>query len=102
MNRPVNIDFLDRLRSKERIAVQQFVDEYSGALYLLILFIVEDGKKAEKVLHYALKAAIAAIHTYDPQQEGLFLWLLKKAIPQIDIDRNIVIEKFKLLIQAYH
>ncbi|QEC44401.1 hypothetical protein [Pseudobacter ginsenosidimutans] len=95
------MDFLDRLRAKERVALQQFVDEYSGALYFLILFIVEDDKRSEKVLHYALKAAIAAIHTYDPQQEGLFLWLLKKAIPQIDIDRNVIVEKFKLLMQSF-
>lgn len=77
--------------------MQQFVDQYSKALYLLLIFIVDDSSNAEKILHKTLREAILKIDSYNPDKEGIFIWLIKQAIPLIDLDRSIIIEKFQLL-----
>lgn len=97
MRHPVDMIFLHRLRSKDTAAMQEFIDQYSKPLYLLIVFLLEDYKQSEKILHRTFQAALSNVNTYDPGKENIFIWLLKQAIPLLEIDRSIIIEKFKLL-----
>lgn len=93
-------DFLNRLRAGEKKALQQFVDEHSGALYLVLIFLLDDAARAEKLLPKILKSAISNIDAFSPEKESLILWLFRNAIPFLDLDRETIVEKINLLIKA--
>lgn len=101
MKQFIEIGLLDRLRSKEKAAMKQFIEEYAPGLFLIISFVVEDKHHAEIVLHKSLQLVFNQIDKYDVEKERFIIWLLGCTIPLIDIDREIIVEKFQLLIKSF-
>lgn len=96
----IDADFLNRLRTREKKALQQFVDEHSGALYLVLIFLLDDAVHAEMIPPKIFQTAINNIEAYSPEKESFIIWLFRNAIPFLDLDRDTIIEKINLLIKA--
>jgi RNA polymerase sigma-70 factor (ECF subfamily) len=77
---------VDRLRSKDRSALEYLYDHYSGALYGVILRIVRKEEIAEEVLQDVFLKIWDRFANYDAEKGKLFTWL-------VNIARNQAIDK---------
>lgn len=79
---------VDRLLQRDRKAFEQLYDDYSAAIYGLVLKILRDEAMAEDALQDAFVRIWQKIHTYDESKGRLFTWMLNVA-------RNIAIDKLR-------
>ncbi len=79
---------VDRLLQRDRKAFEQLYDDYSAAIYGLVLKILRDEAMAEDSLQDAFVRIWQKIHTYDESKGRLFTWMLNVA-------RNIAIDKLR-------
>ncbi|UII28562.1 sigma-70 family RNA polymerase sigma factor [Fulvivirga maritima] len=76
------------LKNKDKAAMKYLYENYSAALYGVILRIVVDEKVAEEVLQDAFLKIWDKIATYDAQKGRLFTWML-------NLTRNLAIDKLR-------
>jgi RNA polymerase sigma factor (sigma-70 family) len=77
---------VDRLRSRDRAALEYLYDNYSGALYGVIVRIVKKEEIAEEVLQDVFLKIWDRFSGYDAEKGKLFTWL-------VNIARNQAIDK---------
>ncbi len=87
VNQPYN-GLVSDLRRKDRRAIAYLYDNYSKALFGVVLRIVNERELAEEVFHDAFVKIYTNIHSYDEQKARLFTWML-------NICRNAAIDKLK-------
>lgn len=75
-----------RLKNRERAALEALYDQYSGALYGVILRVVRQHDLADEILQDAFLRFWDKIDTYDSGKGRLFTWMLNVA-------RNLAIDK---------
>lgn len=76
------------LRRKEKMALGYLYDNYSAALFGIILRIVQNEKVAEEVLQDAFMKVWDKIDSYDESKGRLFTWML-------NLSRNLAIDKLR-------
>jgi RNA polymerase sigma factor (sigma-70 family) len=79
---------VDLLLQRDRKAFERLYDDYSPAIYGLMLKILRDEALAEDALQDAFVRIWQKIHTYDESKGRLFTWMLNVA-------RNIAIDKLR-------
>lgn len=79
---------IDLLLQRDRKAFERLYDDYSSAIYGLVLKILRDEAMAEDALQDAFVRIWQKIHTYDVSKGRLFTWMLNLA-------RNIAIDKLR-------
>lgn len=79
-------ELIDRLRQKDRSALEYLYDHYAGALFGIVSRILKDDVVAEEVLQDVFVRIWERIHLYDSKKGRLFTWMLKLA-------RNQAIDK---------
>lgn len=79
---------IDLLLQRDRKAFERLYDDYSSAIYGLMLKILRDEAQAEDALQDAFVRIWQKIHTYDVSKGRLFTWMLNLA-------RNIAIDKLR-------
>lgn len=77
---------VNRLRSKDRSALEYLYDHYSGALYGVVSRIIKKQEVAEEVLQDVFLKIWEKIESYDPAKGKLFTWML-------NLTRNLAIDK---------
>ena len=77
---------MQRLKSKDKSALEFLYDHYSGALYGVVFRILRNEDIAEEVLHDIFLKIWDKIDQYDPAKGKLFTWM-------INIARNQAIDK---------
>ena len=78
-------DLVAALKAKDKSAFEYLYDHYSGALYSIILQIVQHSTPAKDVLQEVFINIWRRIGTYDPAKGSLFTWML-------NISRNASID----------
>jgi RNA polymerase sigma factor (sigma-70 family) len=89
INLPKHIDEADlvqRLRSKDRAALEYLYDHYSGALYGIVIRILKNDDVAEEVLQDVFLKIWNRFENYDELKGRLFTWM-------INLARNLAIDK---------
>lgn len=81
-------DLVLSLKAKDQAAFSYLYDHYSGALYNIVLQIVNDGELARDVLQEAFVNIWRKIDSYDPQKGRLFTWML-------NVTRNLSIDMLR-------
>lgn len=76
------------LKRKDKAALGYLYDNYSAALYGIILRILQDQKVAEEVLQDVFMKIWDKINTYDDKKGRLFTWML-------NLSRNLAIDKLR-------
>lgn len=76
------------LKNKETIGLEYLYDNYSDALYGIIIRIVQTSSVAEEVLQDAFMKIWNRIDDYDPAKSRLFTWML-------NVTRNLAIDKIR-------
>ncbi|MEN7551005.1 sigma-70 family RNA polymerase sigma factor [Rapidithrix thailandica] len=76
------------LQARNKAAFNYLYDHYSGALYGVILRIVQKQDIAEEVLQDVFLKIWNKIDTYDSQKGRLFTWML-------NVSRNLAIDKVR-------
>lgn len=76
------------LKQKDKAALGYLYDNYSAALFGIILRIIQDTKVAEEVLQDAFMKIWDKIDTYDDKKGRLFTWML-------NLCRNLAIDKLR-------
>jgi RNA polymerase sigma factor (sigma-70 family) len=79
---------IERLTQKDKSALEYLYDHYSGALYGVILRIVNSETIAEEVLQDAFVKIWDKIASYDAQKGALFTWMMT-------ISRNLALDKLR-------
>jgi RNA polymerase sigma-70 factor (ECF subfamily) len=79
---------IERLTQKDKSALEYLYDHYSGALYGVILRIVNSESIAEEVLQDAFVKIWDKIASYDAQKGALFTWMMT-------ISRNLALDKLR-------
>lgn len=79
---------IDLLLQRDRKAFERLYDDYSAAIYGLVLKILRDEALAEDAMQDAFVRIWQKIHTYDESKGRLFTWMLNVA-------RNIAIDKLR-------
>jgi RNA polymerase sigma factor (sigma-70 family) len=79
---------VDLLLQRDRKAFERLYDDYSAAIYGLVLKILRDEAQAEDALQDTFVRIWQKIHTYDESKGRLFTWMLNLA-------RNIAIDKLR-------
>ncbi|MEO6837179.1 MAG: sigma-70 family RNA polymerase sigma factor [Ginsengibacter sp.] len=78
-------DLVELLKINDRSAFEYLYDNYSGALYGIILKIISDHTLAEDILQEAFVKIWNNFSGYDPSKGRLFTWML-------NITRNLTID----------
>ncbi len=81
-------EMINLLLQRDRRAFEQLYDDYSAAIYGLVLKVLRDEAQAEDALQDAFVRIWQKIHTYDASKGRLFTWMLNVA-------RNIAIDKLR-------
>lgn len=81
-------EMIDLLLQRDKKAFERLYDDYSSAIYGLVLKILRDEALAEDALQDAFVRIWQKIHTYDESKGRLFTWMLNVA-------RNIAIDKVR-------
>lgn len=81
-------DLLEMLRNKTERGFSILYDNYSGALFGVILRIVEDNELAADLLQEAFVKIWNNIHQYDSAKGRLYTWML-------NLTRNLCIDKLR-------
>lgn len=76
------------LKQKDKATLGYLYDNYSAALFGIILRIIQDKKVAEEVLQDAFMKIWDKIDTYDDKKGRLFTWML-------NLCRNLAIDKLR-------
>ena len=76
------------LKERDNQAYSYLYDNYSGALYSIVLQIVQDAEVANDVLQEVFINIWRKIETYDPTKGRLFTWML-------NISRNASIDTLR-------
>ena len=79
-------DLIQRLRSRDCLALEYLYDHYSGALFGVISRIIQKEEVAEEVLQDAFIKIWDKIENYDASKGRLFTWML-------NLTRNLAIDK---------
>jgi RNA polymerase sigma factor (sigma-70 family) len=79
-------NLVDRLKSKDKSALDYLYDHYSGALFGVVSRVIKKEEVAEEVLQDAFLKIWDKIHSYDPEKGRLFTWML-------NLTRNLAIDK---------
>lgn len=79
---------IERLTQKDKSALEYIYDHYSGALYGVILRIVQSESIAEEVLQDAFIKIWDKIDTYDTKKGKLFTWMMA-------VSRNLALDKLR-------
>lgn len=74
------------LQARDKRALEYLYDHYSGALYGVVLRVVQKEAIAQEVLQDAFLKIWDKIQTYDPAKGRLFTWML-------NVTRNLAIDK---------
>jgi RNA polymerase sigma factor (sigma-70 family) len=88
MSQGSQAELIDRLLQRDRKAFERLYDDYSPAIYGLVLKVLRDEALAEDALQDAFVRIWQKIHTYDESKGRLFTWMLNVA-------RNIAIDKLR-------
>lgn len=72
-------EFINRLKLRDRVAFERAYDQYSGALYNIVLKITGTEALAEDVLQSAFLKIWKALPDYDPGKGTVFTWMLNVA-----------------------
>lgn len=78
MSLPTDI-LIERLKQRDANALSELYDAYSGALYGVVLRIVQVPETAQLVLQDVFLKAWRNIDSYDPSRGRLFTWLVNIA-----------------------
>ena len=81
-------ELISQLQQKDEQAFSYLYDNYSGALFNIIVQIVPDREQAGDVLQEVFINIWRKIGTYDPNKGRLFTWML-------NIARNAAIDKIR-------
>lgn len=81
-------DFVNLLLQRDKGAFERLYDDYSAAIYGLVLKILRDEALAEDALQDTFVRIWQKIHTYDETKGKLFTWMLNVA-------RNIAIDRLR-------
>jgi RNA polymerase sigma factor (sigma-70 family) len=73
---PQDIDFLNALKERSRIAFNDLYDRYAPTLFGIIIEIVGNQPQAEAILRDTFVTIWKNIHLYDPDKGRFFLWLV--------------------------
>lgn len=79
---------MSRLRDRDRSALDYLYDHYSGALYGVVLRVIQKEDIAEEVLQDVFLKIWDKINQYDSSKGKLFTWML-------NIARNQAIDKMR-------
>ncbi len=79
---------VERLQSKDALALNYLYDSYSKALFGVLLRIVDSEEQAEEVLQDVFLKIWDKIDTYDPNKGRLYTWM-------VNISRNMAIDKLR-------
>jgi RNA polymerase sigma factor (sigma-70 family) len=88
MTQASQAEMISLLLQRDRKAFERLYDDYSAAIYGLVLKILRDEALAEDALQDAFVRIWQKIHTYDASKGRLFTWMLNLA-------RNIAIDKLR-------
>lgn len=72
-------ELINALKERDNQAYGYLYDNYSGALYSIILQIVQDSELASDILQEVFINIWRKIETYDPTKGRLFTWMLNIA-----------------------
>ena len=72
-------ELTNALKERDNQAYSYLYDNYSGALYSIILQIVQDSELADDILQEVFINIWRKIETYDPTKGRLFTWMLNIA-----------------------
>lgn len=74
---PIEENFIARLQALDMRAFGELYDNYSAALFGIILKMVKSEELAEDILQNSFVKIWAQIKTYDPEKGRLFTWMLR-------------------------
>lgn len=72
-------EFINRLKTRDKVAFERVYDHYSGALYGIVLKITGSEALAEDVLQSAFLKIWKGIPDYDMSKGTIFTWMLNIA-----------------------
>ena len=72
-------ELIYRLKNRDQLAFSYLYDNYSGALYSIILQILQESESANDVLQEVFINIWRKIESYDPAKGRLFTWMLNIA-----------------------
>lgn len=81
-------ELVARLKRKDKMALSYLYDHYSGALYGVVMRIVQDEKVAEEVLQDVFMRIWDKIDSYDQSKSRLFTWMF-------NLSKNMAIDKLR-------
>ena len=81
-------ELVEKIRSKSTYALEYLYDQYSAALYGVILKVVRHDEVAEEILQDTFIKIWDKARDYDKQKGRLFTWML-------NIARNLSIDKLR-------
>lgn len=81
-------NLVELLKNKEHLGLEYLYDNYSQALFGIIVRIVQSSAIAEEVLQDAFMKIWTKIDDYDPDKSRLFTWML-------NVTRNLAIDKIR-------
>lgn len=84
----IELQLMAKAAQGERSAFEQLYDRYSGALFGVILKVVNDQAKAEELLQDTFLKIWRSIGSYDPAKGRPFTWML-------NIARNTAIDRVR-------
>lgn len=79
---------INRLVNKDPEALAHLYDQYSAALYGVVLRTIRNKDLAEEVLVDSFLTIWCNIESYNPEHEKLFCWMLK-------ITKNVAVDKIR-------
>lgn len=92
--------FLQQLREHNKAAMQQLIDQYHGPLYYFTLLLTENNEIAKVVVKKTVITAMDKIHTYDPAECSIWIWLIRVMIPHLDISHTEILKRALLLMKS--
>jgi RNA polymerase sigma-70 factor (ECF subfamily) len=85
-------EFIERLKNRDRKAIEELYDQYSAALFGVIVRITKSPSEAEAVLERTFLKILEEIHTYK-KHVSLFTWMFCMA-------RAVAIENLPLSVSG--
>ncbi len=92
--------FLARLRARDMTAFGELIDNQGAVVYFVLLLLEQDASRAEAIMERTFLIAANIIENYNPNQGTLFRWLLSIAVPQVEGDAKVILEKFHHIMQS--
>lgn len=93
--------FLKRLQAKDAATIRQFIEQYFGPLYLLVVLLNCDPDKSGVIIKKTFTTAMERINSYDPTQVSLWIWLVRIMTPQLDIHANDILKRVSTILKEY-